>query len=108
LPSLYINEIEVIQLAASMLLFAAVFQIPDGVQVSAIGALRGVQDVKVPAILTFIAYILIGLPTGYFLAFVLEFSYAGIWLGLLTGLSLSALFNTIRFFRIQRYIFPVI
>ena len=106
LPSLYINEIEVIQLAASMLLFAAVFQIPDGVQVSAIGALRGVQDVKVPAILTFIAYILIGLPTGYFLAFVLEFSYAGIWLGLLTGLSLSALFNTIRFFRIQRYIFP--
>jgi len=104
LPSLYIDEIEVIQLAASMLLFAAVFQIPDGVQVSAIGALRGIQDVKVPAVLTFVAYILIGLPTGYFLAFVLDLSYAGIWLGLLTGLSLSALFNTLRFFRIQRQI----
>ncbi len=102
LPYLYIQEVEVVDMAASLLVFAALFQISDGVQVSALGALRGLQDVNIPAIFTFIAYLLIGLPLAWVGAFTLNLGPSGVWLGLLAGLSISALLNSFRFNYLQQ------
>jgi len=101
LPYIYIQDVEVIELAALLLTFAALFQVSDGVQVTALGALRGLQDVKRPALFTFIAYMLVGLPVGWLAGFYFELGPSGIWIGLLVGLSLSALMNSLRFWKIS-------
>lgn len=97
LPELYIKEEEVVSIASSLLVIAAFFQISDGIQVVALGALRGLEDVRVPTIIAVIAYWLIGLPFGYFLCFELELGARGIWFGLLTGLSMAAIMLSYRF-----------
>jgi len=105
-PTLYldVNDIanladntEVIYLAAQLLLVAAFFQISDGLQVVVLGALRGLQDVKVPTLITFIAYWGIGFPVSYYLGLQTDLESIGIWLGLLTGLTASAIMLYIRF-----------
>lgn len=97
LPYFYIRDEEVIQIASQLLVIAALFQLSDGVQAVGIGILRGLTDVLGPTIITFIAYWIISLPTGYFLAFHLNLGVIGVWLGLLIGLTCSALMLTIRF-----------
>ncbi len=97
LPLLYINDIEVIKIASSLIIIAGLFQLSDGMQVVCIGALRGLQDVKVPSLLIFVSYWIIGLPLGYWLAFELEMGATGIWTGLLIGLTLTATAMFIRF-----------
>jgi MATE family multidrug resistance protein len=97
LPSLYINEQEVIQLAASLLIIAAFFQISDGIQVVGLGALRGMGDVKIPTLITLIAYWVLGLPIGYLLSIPLDLGPQGIWYGLLIGLSTAAVMLFTRF-----------
>lgn len=97
LPSLYIDNLEVIQMAASLLIIAGFFQISDGIQVVSLGALRGLADVKTPTVLTFIAYWVLALPIGYFLGFTLEMGAEGVWYGLLIGLSLVAIVMFWRF-----------
>ena len=84
-------------MAAQLLLVAAFFQISDGVQVVVLGALRGLQDVKIPTLITFIAYWLIGFPASYYLGLHTDFKSVGIWLGLLLGLTASAIMLYIRF-----------
>jgi len=101
LPTIYIQDAQVISIAATLLLVASVFQIVDGVQVTALGALRGLQDVKVPTMITLISYLIIGLPICYIAAFPLGMGPTGIWIGLLVGLSTSALLNIWRFWRIS-------
>lgn len=105
-PTLYLDEnnisqiadnTEVITLAAQLLLIAAIFQISDGIQVVVLGALRGLQDVKIPTAITFIAYWIIGFPICYYLGLHTELKSTGIWIGLLTGLTASALMLYIRF-----------
>ncbi|WOK05043.1 MATE family efflux transporter [Imperialibacter roseus] len=96
-PSLYIDDAEVISLAAGMLVVAAFFQISDGVQVVGLGVLRGLSDVKVPTLVTLVAYWVIALPTGYVLGFVFDLGTIGVWIGLLFGLSISAVANFTRF-----------
>ena len=96
-PSLYINNEEVIQIAAGLLILASIFQIPDGVQVASAGALRGLQDVNIPTVITFVAYWIIALPLSYFLAFHKQLGASGIWIGLTIGLSITAIFMTYRF-----------
>ncbi|MFC4094356.1 MATE family efflux transporter [Euzebyella saccharophila] len=105
-PSLYLDvddvmnmadNSEVIVLAAELLLVAAVFQISDGVQVVVLGALRGMQDVKIPTLITFIAYWGIGFPVSFYLGLHTEFKSTGIWLGLLTGLTASGIMLYLRF-----------
>lgn len=88
---------EVLILAAELLFVAAFFQISDGIQVVVLGALRGLQDVKIPTLITFIAYWLIGFPTSYYLGLYTDFKSTGIWIGLLTGLTASAIMLYIRF-----------
>lgn len=97
LPSLYISDPEVIQMSATLLIIAGIFQLSDGIQVVGLGALRGMADVKVPTLVTLIAYWVIGLPLGYILAFHFSMSEVGIWLGLLLGLTLTGLMLLYRF-----------
>ena len=88
---------EVISIAAKLLLVAAVFQISDGIQVVVLGALRGLQDVKIPMYITFVAYWVIGFPISYYLGEHTSLKAVGVWIGLLAGLSFEAIFLYIRF-----------
>lgn len=97
LPSLYVESSEVINIASVLLIIAGLFQLSDGTQVVCIAALRGLQDVKVPSIYIFIAYWIIGLPLGYWLAFERNYEGIGIWSGLLIGLTITATAMFIRF-----------
>ena len=98
-PTLYINNGEVIAIASQLLVIAAMFQLSDGYQVVGLGLLRGIQDVKFPTWLTFVAYWIIGLPVGYYLAFHANLGINGIWYGLLLGLTIVALILLIRFYK---------
>jgi MATE family multidrug resistance protein len=88
---------EVISIAAKLLLVAAVFQISDGIQVVVLGALRGLQDVKIPMYITFVAYWVVGFPISYYLGIYTNLKAVGVWIGLLAGLTAAALFLFIRF-----------
>ena len=90
-------------LIASQLLFvAAFFQISDGIQVVVLGALRGLQDVKVPMYITFVAYWVIGFPISIYLGLYTDLKAIGIWIGLLAGLTAAAIFLYIRFVRLSK------
>lgn len=97
LPTLYVNDEVVISYASSLLVIAALFQLSDGTQAVGIGILRGLTDVKIPTAITFIAYWIVGLPVGYILGFTLELGVQGVWIGLLLGLTTSAVLLTLRF-----------
>lgn len=97
LPTIYMDNAEVISIAAYLLLAAAIFQIPDGIQVITLSALRGLQDVKVPTFITFLSYWLLGIPCSYILAITLEWGPIGVWIGLILGLTISAIFLSYRF-----------
>jgi MATE family multidrug resistance protein len=102
LPTLYIKDDEVIVIASSLIIIAAIFQIFDGAQAVGIGILRGLTDVKIPTLITFIAYWIIGLPSAYLFGFVFGFGVIGIWVGLLISLAASASMLTVRFIRKTR------
>lgn len=93
----YSDTIEVLSIASNLLLAAAFFQISDSIQVVVLGALRGLQDVKIPTILTFISYWVVGFPISYFLGKEEIYGSFGIWLGLLAGLTTASILLFIRF-----------
>jgi MATE family multidrug resistance protein len=97
LPYIYIRNEEVINIASQLLIIAALFQLSDGIQAVGIGILRGLTDVKGPTIITFISYWIISLPIGYVLGFIFKLGVTGVWIGLLIGLTCSAIMLTIRF-----------
>lgn len=97
LPKFYIRETDVIEIAGGLLIIAAFFQIADGTQAVALGVLRGLTDAKVPTLITFVAYWLLCIPSGYLLAFHFNFGVYGIWMGYIVGLYASALMLTLRF-----------
>lgn len=99
LPYIYTKDTAVIGIAAQLLIIAGFFQLFDGTQVVGLGVLRGIGDVNIPTIITFIAYWVIGIPLGYVLGIVLGFGVNGIWYGLTFGL-LTA--STLLFFRFQK------
>lgn len=100
LASLYINDPEVINLAASLILVAAFFQISDGLQVVGLGALRGMADVRIPTWITLLAYWILALPIGYVTGILLSFGALGVWIGLLAGLTVTAILLILRFKRV--------
>ena len=102
LPRIFNDNVLVMEMAALLLLFAAIFQISDSTQAIGAGLLRGIKDVRVPTILIGVAYWIIGLPIGYLLAFHFKLGPAGIWLGLITGLTLTSLFLLWRFLNITK------
>ncbi|RTY83510.1 MATE family efflux transporter [Flavobacterium sp. LS1P28] len=97
-----IDNSEIITITSKLLLVAAVFQISDGIQVVVLGALRGLQDVKIPMYITFVSYWVIGFPISYYLGNYTNLKAVGIWIGLLAGLTAAALFLYIRFARLTR------
>jgi len=90
LPLLYIQEMEVVEIASSLLVIAVMFQLSDGIQAVGLAALRGLTDVRIPTWITFIAYWAIALPLAYVLGIELEYGAEGIWYGLAAGLTISA------------------
>ena len=84
-------------MTAYLLLFAALFQISDSTQSISAGLLRGIKDVKIPTYFIAIAYWAIGIPVGCLFAFYFKMGAAGIWMGFITGLTLSAIFLSLRF-----------
>jgi MATE family multidrug resistance protein len=106
LPTLYLNNnvlmnindnSEVVLIASKLLLVAAFFQIFDGLQVVILGALRGLQDVKIPALITFVSYWIIGFPVSYYLGLYTSFESTGIWIGLFIGLFSASILLYLRF-----------
>ncbi|MCK0147554.1 MATE family efflux transporter [Arenibacter sp. F26102] len=106
LPTIYLDlgdasnmadNTEVVLIAAQLILVAAVFQISDGLQVVVLGALRGMQDVRIPTMITFVAYWMIGFPISFYLGLYTPLESTGIWIGLLAGLTASAIMLYIRF-----------
>tara|TARA_B100000965_G_scaffold93317_1_gene76137 strand:+ start:148 stop:1521 length:1374 start_codon:yes stop_codon:yes gene_type:complete len=106
LPTLYLEtenisklaeNTEVIMIASKLLIIVALFQIFDGLQVVILGALRGMQDVKIPTIITLISYWLIGFPICYYLGLYTPLKSLGIWIGLLISLVSASIMLFIRF-----------
>ena len=97
LPTLFIDDVEVLAIASQLMILAAFFQLSDGLQVVGLGALRGLHDTTLPTWFTLIAYWVIGLPVGYLLTFHLNFGAEGIWIGLIIGLTVTAISLFIRF-----------
>jgi multidrug resistance protein, MATE family len=101
LVSLYLKDNpEVTRIAALLMVYAAFFQLSDGIQVTALGALRGIVDVNIPTIITLIAYWVIALPLSYWLAFKYNMDVSGVWMALSAGLTFSAIFLTFRFYHL--------
>jgi MATE family multidrug resistance protein len=93
----FIADPAVIALATRLLIVAGIFQLFDGTQVTAIGALRGLADVRVPTIITFIGYWLLALPAAWLGGFALGYGPLGVWVGLALGLAVCALLLLWRF-----------
>ncbi len=102
LPLLYTGDSAVIGKAAKLLLFAAAFQLVDGLQVVMLAALRALTDAATPTVLAGIAYLGVALPTSYVLAFPLGWREAGIWMGYVAGLALAAGLFLARFHILSR------
>jgi MATE family multidrug resistance protein len=98
LPWIYTSDRIVIHIAAQLIVIAAIFQLFDGTQVVGLGILRGMGDVNIPTIITFLAYWVVGLPVGYILGLKLGFGVKGVWYGLVLGLAVSSL---LLFLRVQ-------
>jgi MATE family multidrug resistance protein len=97
---LYSSNSDVIQLASSLMIFTALYQFSDGIQLCSAGSLRGLKDTAIPMLLSIIAYWIIGFPLGYALALTHlltePMGASGFWIGLLTGLSISAILMSMR------------
>jgi MATE family multidrug resistance protein len=100
--NLYTDDKSVQAIAISLLLMAAVFQIADGVQIGAAGALRGYKDTKKPMIINMFAYWALGFPLAYMAAITFRSPPAYIWAGFVLGLSVAAILLTLRFLRISK------
>ena len=94
---LYIDDVHVRTLAAQLLYMAAIFQLSDGMQVGAMGALRGLKDTRIPFVANSIAYWIFGLPLAYLVGVNFNVGPIGMWVGLIAGLSIAAVFHSLRF-----------
>ena len=107
LTQIFTVDPEVMAVAPTLMILMGLFQIPDGVQAVLLGALRGLVDVEIPTYLVLFSYIAICLPVAYLLGFTMGYQTAGIWLGLVVGLSLSSILLAIRFYYFTKRIhFP--
>lgn len=97
LPYIYTEDTAVIGIAAQLLIIAGFFQLFDGTQVVGLGVLRGIGDVNIPTLITFVAYWVIGIPLGYLLGIKLNMGVNGIWYGLTFGLLTASVLLFLRF-----------
>lgn len=102
LPYIYTTDNSVIAIAEQLLIVAAFFQLFDGTQVVGLGVLRGIGDVNIPTVITFVSYWIIGLPIGYLLGIHLGLGVTGVWYGLVCGLMSASVMLFLRFQRISK------
>lgn len=100
--SLYTTDPQVQQIGIQLLYMAGIFQISDGLQVSAFGALRGLKDTHIPMICSLISYWCVGIPVGYYLGLVQGWGAQGFWGGLIAGLAVAAVLHNSRFYWLTR------
>ncbi len=93
---------EVIRITVSLLILAAIFQIPDGLQSAGLGLLRGMKDVKIPSFIAFFSYWIAGIPVSYVLGIKLDWGVNGVWVGFIVGLSFASILIIQRFFRLLK------
>ena len=98
LPSFYTTDSDVISAAASLLIVATIFQVSDGLQATALGVLRGMQDVKTPTVISFVSYYVVALPLEWLLGTYFGWGAIGVWVALAIGLTLSATLLISRFY----------
>jgi multidrug resistance protein, MATE family len=98
LISFYTTDATVVPTAISLLIIGGFFQMSDGLQVTALGILRGITDVNIPTGITLFAYWVVGLPIGLLLAQFYKLEAAGVWIGLTAGLTTSAILLCWRFY----------
>jgi MATE family multidrug resistance protein len=94
---IYTSDLAITSIAVSLLFYSAIFQYADGIQICAAGALRGLKDTVVPMFINIVAYLLIGLSVGYYLTFNRDMGPAGMWIGMIFGLSVGAVLLLARF-----------
>lgn len=97
LTAIFTTDQQVAAVAAHLIILAAIFQLSDGIQVNANGALRGMKDTRVPMYICTIAYWLIGFPIGYVLAEHFEMGVTGYWIAIISGLTMAAILLLARF-----------
>lgn len=97
IPPLFNKDTQVVEIASTLILLAAIFQISDSTQGVSAGLLRGVKDVKIPTLYVFLAYWVIGIPVGSLLTFHYNWGAVGIWMGFILGLTVSAILLSRRF-----------
>ena len=100
IAAIYTSDPAVFAVAVQLLLFGAIFQFSDGLQIAAAGALRGIKDTRVPLVIMVVAYWIVGIPLSYGLGIRLGQAGAGIWVGLIVGLTVAAIALTARFVRL--------
>jgi MATE family multidrug resistance protein len=102
----YTDDVQVVSVASGLLIYAALFQLADGVQAVSLGLLRGIKDVRTPSVALVVCYWLIGLPLGWWLGFGAGMETEGIWIGFTAGLFLTAIFASSRFYLQVKKLFP--
>ena len=98
------DDAEVRTVAIGLLFMAAIFQLSDGIQITANGALRGMKDTFHPMLITLVVYWLFGLPLSWYLGFTRGFGPQGLWMGLVASLTLAAIWLVWRFLRLNRFL----
>ena len=94
---IYTDDAAITTIAIGLLFYSAIFQYADGIQICAAGALRGLKDTLVPMFINIVSYLLIGLSVGYYLTFNKAMGPAGMWIGMIVGLSFGAVLLLGRF-----------
>jgi MATE family multidrug resistance protein len=102
LPWIYTSDESVIAIASQLLILAAFFQLFDGAQVIGLGVLRGMGDVNIPTVITFLAYWVLGIPVGYVLGIHFHLGVMGVWYGLVLGLCTASILLYFRFSQISK------
>lgn len=102
IPLMFTNDPKVIAIASQLVVYAGLFQYADGMQAVGASMLRGLTDVKVPVIIAFVSYIVIGLSVGLLCAFPLQMGASGIWIGFIFGLTTAAFCFHIRFRKLYK------
>ena len=94
---IYTDDAAITAIAVSLLFYSAIFQYADGIQICAAASLRGLKDTVVPMFINIVSYLLIGLSVGYYLTFTRAMGPAGMWIGMIVGLSFGAVLLLGRF-----------
>ena len=105
IPTFFTTNAEVIAIASQLMVFAALYQLSDGIQNVSVGILRGIQDVKIIMPIAFVSYWLLNLPVGYLFGFTLGMGPSGLFLGFSFGLSAAAVMMILRIRRSIRRLY---